>query len=222
MDQISGNNGVVPIRKVRYAHSEDVSTHTPGRQPCVFLDRDGVINTAEGFVNSPEDLDQKLMPQALQALARLSKESAIPIVVLTNQGGIDEGHMTEEEAKAILERLAQRVEEAGGRLDAIYFCPNGKKFNPPSGETNARKPKPGMFFQAALDFGSTVDLADSYMVGDMTTDIAAGEGATSDLTTILVKTGFAGKDGKVHATPDHISMDLSEAVDWILARESRP
>lgn len=51
----------------------------------------------------------------------------------------------------------------------------------------------------------------------MTTDIAAGKAAQA--TTILVETGFAGKDGKVQVVPDHTSKDLSAAVDWILNRQ---
>lgn len=192
---------------------------TPGRQPCVFLDRDGVINTTDGFVNSPEDLDRQLIPSSVEALARLSRETTAKIVVVTNQGGVSAGKMTEEQAEAILERLSQRVEEAGGRLDAIYYCPNARRFEPPAGEVDARKPEPGMVYRAALDFGPEVDLADSYFIGDMTTDIAAGERADARLVSVLVETGFGGRDGKVDVQPDHTCRDLSEAVDWIISRE---
>ena len=82
-----------------------------------------------------------------------------------------------------------------------------------------RKPDAGMFYFAAQHFGAQVDLADSYMIGDMTTDIGAGKKA--ETTTILVQTGFAGKDGKVNAQPDFIKKDLAEAADIILAREGR-
>ena len=61
-----------------------------------------------------------------------------------------------------------------------------------------------------------IDLADSYMVGDMTTDSGAGNKAGA--TTILVETGFAGKDGKCDAKPKHVAKDLGAAVDWILAQ----
>lgn len=206
------------IHSVRSAPRNGFQTHTPGRQPAYFLDRDGVLNDVDGFVNSPEDLDRKLMPEALDAVARLSRESDGPVVLITNQGGVGR-HMTVEQAESILERLQQRIEEHGGRMDAIYYCPNMKAAKLPAGEVDARKPSPGMLFQAARDFGSRIDLADSYFVGDMTTDIAAGEAAEGDLTSVLVETGFAGKDGKVEAHPDHVSADLSQAVDWILARE---
>lgn len=194
---------------------------TPGRQPCVFLDRDGVLNTTDGFVNTPEDLDRQLIPASVEALARLSRETSARIVLITNQGGVSAGKMSPEQAEAILERLSQRVEEAGGRMDAIYYCPNARRFEPPAGEVDARKPEPGMVYRAALDFGSQVDLADSYFIGDMTTDLAAGERADPRLVSVLVETGFGGRDGKVDIQPDQTCADLAEAVDWIIARESQ-
>lgn len=204
------------ISSVRSTRPDGFTVNTPGKQPAVFMDRDGVLNSTDGFVNSPDDLDKALMPQALQAVAKLSQQTDFPIILVTNQAGIDLGKFTPEQNQAIQERLAQRIEEAGGRMDSIYFCPNGKKFVLPEGETDGRKPDAGMFFQAAKDYGPRIDLADSYMIGDMTTDIGAGEKAGA--TTILVQTGFAGKDGKCDAKPDHVAADLAGAVDWILSQ----
>ncbi|MCA9790520.1 MAG: HAD-IIIA family hydrolase [Candidatus Eremiobacteraeota bacterium] len=196
-------------------------THTPGRQPCVFFDRDGVFNTTDGFVNSPEDLDRQLMPQAVEALARLSRETEAKLVLVTNQGGVGYGKMTPQQAEAILERLEERVEAAGGHFDAIYYCPNRKDEQAPDGQVSARKPEAGMFYAAAHDFGSSIDLADSYMVGDMTTDIAAGENSTRDMTTILLDTGMGGKDGHANVPADQHFADLSAAVDWLIPQLKR-
>jgi len=207
------------ISAVRSAPAQSPPVHTPGRQSAVFLDRDGVFNSTDGFVNKPEDLDRALFPGAPAAIARLTREFAGPVVIVTNQGGVDLGHMKPEVNQAIQERLAERIEEAGGRVDAIYFCPNGKKFQIPEGHVDGRKPQAGMFFHAGNEFGSRIDLADSYMIGDMSTDIAAAETANSAMTSILVETGFAGKDGKVPFTADHTCADINAAVDFILANE---
>lgn len=203
------------IVSVRSTPPGGYQVNTPGKQTCVFLDRDGVLNKVDEHVNSPDQWDAAVMPDQIKALARLTQQPGITAVVVTNQGGIDAGFMTPEQNNSILERLAQRVEEAGGDLDAIYFSPNGTKFQVPEGEINGRKPNGGMMFQAAKDFGNQIDLADSWMVGDMSTDIGAGEAA--GLETILVETGFAGKDGKWKGEPDHKMADFSAAVDYILA-----
>ncbi|MEW6284549.1 MAG: HAD-IIIA family hydrolase [Candidatus Eremiobacterota bacterium] len=208
-----------PIIKVVSTTRDGVRTGTPGVQAGVFLDRDGVVNAMDRFVNTPEDFDALAIPASIQALARLTRETDLPVILVTNQGGVGKGSMSEEVNRAILERVAERVEEAGGRMDALYWCPNRPGFQVPDGEVDGRKPEAGMLVQAARDFGPEIDLTDSYMIGDMTTDIAAGENAHPGVTTILVLTGKAGQDGKVEITPDHVSRDLADAVDWIITRE---
>ena len=58
-----------------------------------------------------------------------------------------------------------------------------------------------------------LDLQQSWMIGDMTGDIVAGKKA--GLKTILVKTGYAGTDGKHDVKPDYEAADISEAVEII-------
>ena len=76
--------------------------------------------------------------------------------------------------------------------------------------------------QAAQDLN--VDLAQSWLIGDTTTDLQTAKNA--GLRSILVQTGYAGKDGKYGAQPDHISPTLQEAVRLILdqdpLRRNRP
>ncbi len=205
------------IVAVRSTPTGGYQINTPGKQVCVLTDRDGVLNKVDQHINTPEQLDAALDMKQIQALARLSQSPDIKkIVVVTNQGGIDAGFMTPEQNNAILERLSQRVEENGGRIDALLFCPNGSKVQIPQGEVNGRKPEGGMLIAAARMFGDEIDLADSFMIGDMSTDIGAGKSAGVE--TILVETGFGGKDGKCDAKPDHTVADFSAAVDYILSK----
>ncbi len=51
------------------------------------------------------------------------------------------------------------------------------------------------------------------MIGDTTSDILTGKRAK--LTTILVRTGYKGTDGKYDAQPDFTAKNLSEAVKII-------
>lgn len=200
---------------VRSVHPGGYQVNTPGKQTCVFLDRDGVLNKVDAHINTPEQFDAAVDMKQIQALAKLTQQEGLTAIVVTNQGGIDAGHMTEEQNNAILGRLATKVEEAGGHLEAIMFCPNGTKFQVPAGEINGRKPEGGMLIAGAQTYPQKIDLADSWMVGDMSTDIGAGRSA--GVKTILVETGFGGKDGKCDAKPDITVADFSAAVDYILS-----
>ena len=69
--------------------------------------------------------------------------------------------------------MDRQLAAQGTSLDGIYFCPDA-----PSGEDRTvvenpnRKPGPGMLLQAAADLG--LELANSWMIGDMISDVLAG------------------------------------------------
>lgn len=205
-----------PIIEVRSASRQGVRVQTPGRQVAVLMDRDGVLNRMDHFVNTPAQMQDALIPESMEALGRLDRELPCYKALLTNQGGVDEGHMTPETNRAILQVVADQAE---GHLDAIYFCPDGRDYHAPAREESARKPEAGMFLALAHDLGPSVDLADSYYIGDMTTDIAAAKAAYPGMVAIQLESGMGGKDGKCHVKPDVICRDFSAAVDYIIARE---
>jgi len=187
------------------------NTRPFGRVDAVFLDRDGVISEQTAFVNRPEEL--VLIDGAAEAIARLNR-AGLPIVVITNQGGIAMGHLTEETLGRIHERLERLLADADAHVDAIYHCPHMPNATVTKylKDCPCRKPRIGMFERASEKLG--IDPRRSYMVGDATTDILAGQRA--GCFTILVETGFAGKDGKAIAVPDLVVPDLQAAADYIL------
>lgn len=180
---------------------------------AVFLDRDGVLNRSEKPdgsylpVNTPDDLF--IYDQAKEGLAELTKKTDLLKIVVTNQGGIGAGYMTTEELDSIHGKLISEVRDAGGNIDAIYYATSNDEKDP------LRKPNPGLLLKAAEELN--IDLSRSYMVGDMTTDIAAGENADGRLTSILVKTGKGGKDHKVEIQPDLVMDDFKHAAEFIIA-----
>ncbi len=185
---------------------------SPGRA-AVFLDRDGVLNDQTAFVNTPDDF--RLLPGTAAAIRRLN-EAGIPVIVVTNQGGIALGYLTEDDLAAIHQRMAELLAAEGAHVDKVYSCPYYPNGTIPrySKDSPDRKPGTGMLERARDELG--VDLCKSYLVGDATTDILAGNRA--GCTTILVQTGFAGKDAKALAEPDHTAADLGAAVDLILSQ----
>lgn len=149
------------------------------KTPCIFVDRDGVINRERSYVTHLDDLE--IFEDSVEAV-KLAKQMGYKVIVITNQSAVARGLMTLE----TLSRLNERVIEVVG-VDAIYFCPH----LPPSeyekiSDTSlynqdfvqvceCRKPLPGMIMKAAMEHH--IDLARSYMVGDRESDILCAQKA---------------------------------------------
>lgn len=180
---------------------------------AVLVDRDGTINIDTHYPHRVEELE--LLPRAAEALAMLAP-SDFAVVVVSNQAGIAKGLYDRDEMRAFNRAIRERVERAGGRIDAFYFCPEPEAADLPPGAPLAActKPNPGMLLEAASDFG--FDLARSYAVGDKSSDVEAG--CRAGCTSILVETGYAGREpGALETRPDLLVPDLAEAVDAILS-----
>jgi D-glycero-D-manno-heptose 1,7-bisphosphate phosphatase len=184
----------------------------PPNRRAVFLDRDGVLNyNRSDYVKSPEEL--VLLPGSAAAVARLCA-AGWPVFLISNQAGIARGVMTAEDLEAVTGKLERALVEAGGALEAIYYC----RHRPDAG-CDCRKPRPGMLLRAAAEHG--LDLAHSFFVGDDPRDVRAG--AAAGVPTLLVLSGVAPASApEMEPRPIHVSRDLAEAVDWILTRESHP
>lgn len=140
------------------------------RWPVVILDRDGVLNKKPPRARYMCTWDDwEWIPGAKEAL-RLFKEAGYRVIIVSNQAGIARGAMTEEDLAKIHERMKVEVVEAGGRIDAIYYCPHGWDEG-----CECRKPKPGMLFQAQREF--SLDLSRTYFIGDDKRDGQAAEAA---------------------------------------------
>jgi len=134
------------------------------RDWCLFLDRDGVINTRimDGYVRDWTEF--AFEPGALDALATLARW-APRIVVVTNQQGVGKGLMTVSDLTGIHDRMRDVVAAAGGRIDAVESCPHLA-----ADGCDCRKPRPGMATRY-LDAHPTVDGSLSVLVGDTGSDI---------------------------------------------------
>ncbi len=130
----------------------------------VILDRDGVINfDSDHFIKSPAEW--KPIPGSLEAIARLS-QAGYHVVIASNQSGIDRGLFDMDTLNSIHDKMHRAVRTAGGRIDAIFYCPHSADSN-----CDCRKPKPGMFERIAGCFN--IDLTNAYAVGDSLRDLQA-------------------------------------------------
>ena len=169
----------------------------------IILDRDGVINfDSEQFIKSPEEW--KPIPGSLEAIARLC-QADYRVVVATNQSGIGRGLFDMHTLNAIHDKMHKAVALAGGRIDAIFYCPHTAEF-----DCHCRKPKPGMLEDIAARY--IVNLQGVLVVGDSLRDLtsAAEVGAQP----ILVLTGKGVKTQAEGGLPEGtlVYPDLAAAV----------
>ena len=135
---------------------EDITPDT------LFLDRDSVINRlrVDDYVKCVDEFE--FLPGVLKALAAWSKIFK-RVIVVTNQRGVGKGVMSHASLVEIHEFMVNKIVDAGGRIDAIYYC------TALTNEDYNRKPNPGMANQAVADFPE-IDLAMSVMIGDSKSD----------------------------------------------------
>lgn len=181
---------------------------TPNPQPppppnkAVFLDRDGVLNRTffrDGTSYPPYTMAElEILPGVPEALKILRAHGFI-LIGVTNQPDIARG----KQSRLLVDLMNQQLLEHLP-LTGIYVCPHDT-----GDHCQCRKPKPGMILQAAGDHW--IDLAVSWMVGDRSSDVLAGQAA--GCRTILIESPCS--QGH-RCTPDARVADLLQAAEWIL------
>jgi D-glycero-D-manno-heptose 1,7-bisphosphate phosphatase len=132
----------------------------------LFLDRDGVINhekhldyihTWDGFT---------FYDGAKEAIVLFAKKFK-HIIVVTNQKGVGKGVTNINDLNTIHKNMISECATVGGRIDAVYFCPDLDNDSP------NRKPNAGMGLQAIKDFPA-IDITKAIMVGNTISDMEFG------------------------------------------------
>ncbi len=156
---------------------------------CIFLDRDGNINVEKDYLYRVEDFEFE--PGALEAI-KIFKDLGYLVAVVTNQSGVARGYYTEEDVQNLHKYLEKKSKEAGGNIDAFYYCPHHpeKGIGEYKKDCDCRKPGPGMFLKAQKELG--IDFDRSLVVGDKLSDVKAGENL--GMRGILVRTGHGKKE----------------------------
>jgi D,D-heptose 1,7-bisphosphate phosphatase len=185
------------------------------RRSAVFLDRDGTLNEEVNHLRDPVQL--RLIDGAAAAVRVLNRVGRLAVCV-TNQPVVARGDLSVGQLARIHASLDHQLGRERAYLDRLYYCPHHPDRGYP-GEVAAlkmacdcRKPGTGMIDRAVAELA--IARADSWMVGDATSDIRAGNRA--GLRTALVRTGQAGRDAKYPDLPDYVMADIGAAVDWIV------
>jgi len=173
----------------------------------VILDRDGVINyDSDAYIKSPAEW--QAIPGSLEAIAKLNKAGFL-VAVATNQSGIARGLFNETTLAQIHEKMQNALQEYGGHIDAIFYCPHG-----PDNHCECRKPKPGLFYGIAEYFNC--ELMGAPAIGDSIRDIEAA--VSVGCKPILVQTGKKIEMNHPIIQQEKVAIfaDLEQATEYIL------
>lgn len=189
----------------------------------IILDRDGVINQdRDDYVKSADECIP--IEGSIDAIARLSN-TGFTVVIATNQAGLARGKFELEDLEAMHAKITKLVEEKGGEIGAIFYCPHH-----PDENCKCRKPKPGMLDAIEAEFNTSVE--SSYFIGDSLRDLQAA--VQKACKPVLVLTGNGVRTQAQLAVPGlqtdapiieseqvQVFENLAAAASFIIANESQ-
>ena len=134
-------------------------------RPCLFLDRDGVINHDPG--DYTKNLSEfTILPTVMESLT-LVRKAGFEVVLITNQGGLAKKLYTHDNVEEIHAHLTRVCEKNGTPILDIFYSPH----HPSTGKSLSRKPGSLMVERACAKH--QLDPLRSWMVGDKQRDLDA-------------------------------------------------
>lgn len=171
----------------------------------VFLDRDGVINSAivrGGKPYPPTSVAETRILSDVPEALNLLKAAGFRLAVISNQPDVARGTQTREAVQAINSFLASRLP-----LDHFEIC-----YHDEMDGCDCRKPKPGLIYRSARALGATTRGA--FVVGDRWRDIEAGRNA--GCRTVWIDRGY---NEKLPLNFNYRADSLLSAARWIIAQQ---
>lgn len=165
--------------------------------PCIFMDRDGVLNEERGdFTFAIEDF---IIPEGVPRTLKLFNRNGYRLIVITNQSGISKGLFSREQMEACHVFLHEKT---GHVIDAIYYSP----YHPQVTQSLSRKPGTLLFERAIA--GYAIDVSLSWMIGDSERDMIPAKD-------LGIKTIFIGPREK-YPSADAYASSLEDAARIII------
>lgn len=162
--------------------------------PAIFLDRDGVINEHRpDYVKSIEEF--QLLPDVPHYLRQL-QDIGFKLIIITNQSAVNRGLISPRQLYVIHNFLVQELSRYKCHIADIFYCPHR-----PDENCECRKPKIKMFLEAAKEH--SIDLSNSWVIGDNETDVEPGKKIGCN--TIKIKTNNSLRQA-YYKIKDHTSM----------------
>lgn len=192
--------------------------HEVAMKKAIFLDRDGVLNE---LVFNPETLEYEpphnpddliLFPGITECLHSFLNAGYL-LFIVSNQPDFAKGKVRFENIIAVHEKLNKILDDDNITITQYYYCYHHPRGIIPeySIECDCRKPKPYFLLRAKENY--SVDLSQSWTIGDRDTDIVCGQTAGTKTIMIEYPHSFANRGV---SKPDFTAGNLQEAGKIIL------
>jgi D-glycero-D-manno-heptose 1,7-bisphosphate phosphatase len=175
---------------------------------AIFLDKDGTLLDDVPYNVAPQRM---ILSKGAGAGLRILALLGYRLLVVSNQAGVAKAYFSETALTGVEQRLVELLDGEHVKLQGFYYCPHHpeaaiKRY---ALACHCRKPMPGMLLRAAAEHG--IELANSWMIGDILDDVEAGNRAGCN--TILLDNGNETEwDCSVQRRPDLIAPDLHAAA----------
>ncbi|MFZ5806520.1 MAG: D-glycero-alpha-D-manno-heptose-1,7-bisphosphate 7-phosphatase [Verrucomicrobiota bacterium] len=172
---------------------------------AVFFDRDDTI-----IYNVPHNGDPskvRLMPDARECLEKL-QQAGFELFIVSNQSAVGRGWITKEQVDAVNAEMLQQLGKPF--FKKIYLCYSA----PEDPYAERRKPSPAMILEARNEF--SIDLTQSFIVGDRLADVECGLNAGCRSVLIALEENDETQEARKRA--HFTAKTLAEATDWILGQ----
>lgn len=168
------------------------------KQKAIFLDRDGVINIEKEYLYKIEDFE--FIDGVIESLKYLQK-LGYKLFIITNQSGIGRGYYTKEDFLKLTHWMLDTLDEYGIRIEQVEYCPHA-----PDEKCQCRKPNTLMIENILKNHD--IDLENSWLIGDKTSDIKCAKNA-------LIKNSIQVQSGHdfVDSIADYVIASLH--IDYI-------
>lgn len=174
----------------------------------IFLDKDGTLVQDVPYNTDIQKI--KFYPDIFDPL-REFVTSGYSLILISNQSGIAHGYFEEQQLINAFDYISGYLEMQEIPISGYYFCPHHN-----SSACNCRKPRPGLLHQAAAIH--EINLAESWMIGDILADVGAGRAA--GCRTILMDRNYSERLLPLrfdpNFMPDHILDDFHGTTNIVL------
>lgn len=191
----------------------------PGTEPTpkgLFIDRWGTLLELPESFPCEEFSGARFTAGAVDALFR-ARQAGWSLYLIGNEEDVAMGRLPEEAWLGFERALLAHLAAQGVVIARCYAC-----LDHPEGKGAHQKPSvfllpdTGLLYHAAQVDG--IDLGKSWVVGDSTLELVAGE--RGGCRTAAVRTGLGAEDGNIHVDYDLIVPDLAGFVDVLLGTQT--